>query len=171
MFKNIFAILVVLAFATPALAFDATPFVVGPAQGGVLIQSAPTTVDDTGECVNLQPGPLTTSAACETVGTTQVLFPRAAIVTGLSVTTSVVGDAGYECDVQIEIGATGALKGTALNQATSTVVGTTNRQAQPNFRIDAGDFVGVLVVDGAGQACAGTTDPVLTVVIEGYWVD
>jgi hypothetical protein len=171
MFKNILAVLVVLAFATPAMAFDATPFVAGPAQGGVLVQSSATTIDTDGECVNLQPGPLTTSAACETVGTTQILFVKDAIITGLAVTTSVVGDAGFECDLQIEVGATGAAKGTLLNQATSTTVGNSNRQAQPNFLIEAGDFVGVVVTAGSGQACAGSTDPVLTVVIEGYYVD
>lgn len=170
MLKNILAVLAVLCLATPALAFDATPFVTGAAEGQVLVQSAPTTVDDAGECVNLQPGPLTTSAACETVGTTQVLFVKAAVITGLSVTTSVVGDAGFECDAQIEVGATGVAKGTLLNQATSTVVGTTNRQEQ-RMRIDAGEFVGVVITDGTGQACAGTTDPVLNVVIEGYYVD
>jgi hypothetical protein len=169
MYKNILITLAALClFASPALAFDATPFVTGPSAGQVLFQSTITEFDGAGECVNFETA--TTAATCETLGTVQLQVAKDAYVTALSATLVFAGTAGFECDFQIEVGATGVAKGTLLDQATATVVGTTNTQKQ-GILLNAGDFIGVVNTDGTGQACAGAADPKYVVTVWGYYVD
>ena len=142
----------------------------GPSADQVLFVSDVTEIDGAGECVILGGGDGDVlSAACETIGVTQIIWPQDAYITAIKATLVLAGDTGYECDFQIEVGATGAVKGTLLNQATSTVVGTQNRQAQ-KIILEAGDFIGIVNTDGGGQACAGTADPKFIVSIHGRWV-
>jgi hypothetical protein len=158
--------------ATPALALeDPTVEDRGPADVVVLFEFAPTEFNGAGECVNAwSPAADLLSIACENLAVNQIVWPVDAQVTALRTVLMLAGSVGYECDFQIEVGATGVAKGTKQDNATETTVGTVSSTTQA-LTLEAGDLVGVVNTDGSGQACAGAIDPIYLVQLIGRWVN
>ena len=165
--KQFISFLATLLIATSAMAVDTTAFVRGETDP-MLFSTGITEVVLDGECVIMHGDGDAASATCGTDITTERFVGQDTIITGFAVTLYLAGDAAsYECDFQLR--AAGAVAGTKLEQATSTVVGTTARSADMFVLVEEGESFEVIVTDG-GSGCAGTIDPKYTVDIYGWVV-
>lgn len=97
----------------------------------------------------------------------ELVWPRRARVETLQVVIYGIGDANYECDVDILIGdagPTGAVQLELDNNAVNALVETTQ-----SFTISKGDVVTIAITDG-DDPCEGTADPDFTATLLGRWL-
>jgi hypothetical protein len=168
-FLTTLALALALTFAPAAVFAASTPrepaarLIVGNGETISLFEIRAAEATTTGHCLGLDSALSTTdSAACDTLGLNQYIFPYTAKVENMRITVLGAGDAASTCVFQIEVDAANA--GTASAATAVTVAGTVINVAQ-NFVLNEGDKVAINVADGSG--CVDTTAPSFNVILEG----
>lgn len=163
--KRFLAILALAALVAPAANAD----LVEGATATILAVSQVTefTADD--KCVAWFGDGDVPAGTCSTDLVTELTFPVDVQITKFGTVLYLAGDAGFECDFQLEVNGTAV--GTAIDQATATTIGTANLSTAINTVVPAGQEIEVSVAAGTGGCNQTTTDPKYTVVLFGYPVN
>ena len=144
-----------------------------PPPDGPIIIWAQTTVDSvtttTAECVRVPGWSGATSQSCGTVLSSYYYLPQAVVLTGVHVVVKTIGDAGYECD--IELWHDGIVHADSVTASiVNGAVGATVTAVWPSITLAADERIGAYVISGAGQNCSGAANPILQITFFGRWL-